>query len=397
MSGSSVKKNKKITKSSSKQKIILVLNSGSSSLKFKVIKMPKEEILVEGDVDAIGSKSSQLIVDGARIKKYFPNHERAIKEVLAILEKYTIDFIGHRVVHGGEKFKQVTKITSKVIDDIKKLSVLAPLHNPVNLKGILACKKLLPKIPQFAVFDTSFHQTIPEKAFLYAIPLDFYKKYKIRKYGFHGTSHKFVSLESAKILSRKNPNLITCHLGNGSSITAIRKGLSVDTSMGFTPLQGLIMGTRSGDLDPGIIPFLEKQTRYSAKEIENLLNKKSGLLGIDGYSDMRLIHKKAIAGNKLCNLAIEMLAYDIVKYIGSYLMLTSPLDAIVFTGGMGEHAYYIRKKVLDYLKPLGVRINNSANKRDLQIISTEDSSVKVLVLETNEELMIAREIFSEFC
>jgi len=373
---------------------ILVLNAGSSSLKFKLIKMPQEIEIVKGEVSSIGEKNSLLKINGAIIKKQYLKHKEAIKKVLNLLSNYQIDAIGHRVVHGGEKFNSATKISPSIIKIIDEFKKLAPLHNPINLQGIKACQKLKPGIKQYAVFDTAFHQTIPKKAFLYAIPLKFYKEYKIRKYGFHGTSHKYVMLKASKLLKRTKPNLITIHLGNGSSITAIKKGLSIDTSMGFTPLEGLMMGTRSGNLDPGIIPFLEKETHYTTEEVESILNKKSGLLGIDGCSDMKIIHEKAMKGKcKTCELAIEMLVYDIVKYIGSYLLITSPLDAIVFTGGMGEHAYYIRKKVIDYLKPLGIKVNQTANKRNKELISTSDSSVKIFMIKTDEELMIAKEIY----
>lgn len=372
---------------------ILVLNSGSSSVKFQLLSFPSQKLIVKGDVDGIGLDSCTVFVDGVTIKKKFKNHTDSLTYILDLLKKYSIDLIGHRVVHGGEYFSKATKITASVIKKIDNLSELAPLHNPANLAGILACKKLLPKVSQVAVFDTAFHQTIPKVAYLYALPIDYYTKYKIRKYGFHGTSHKYVMLEASKLLKKKNPSLLTCHLGNGSSITAIKKGKSINTSMGFTPLQGLIMGTRCGDLDPGIIPFLQEKTHYTSQEIELILNKKSGLLGIDGFSDMRTIYKKSLKGNKLCTLAIEMLAYDIVKYLGSYWAITGPIDAIVFTGGIGEHAYYLRKKVIDAFKHFGVKLDVSANKKNSVLISKKDSKVKVFLIPTNEELMIAKESY----
>ena len=373
---------------------ILVLNSGSSSVKFQLLSLPSQKLLVKGLVDGIGLDTCKVSVDGATIKKKFKNHNSSLSYILDLLKKYSIDLIGHRVVHGGEYFSKATKITAAVIKKIKDLSELAPLHNPANLAGILVCKKLLPKISQVAVFDTAFHQTIPKEAYLYAIPMDYYTKYKIRKYGFHGTSHKYVMLEASKLLKKKNPTLLTCHLGNGSSITAIKKGKSINTSMGFTPLQGLIMGTRCGDLDPGIVPFLQKKTHYTSQEIELVLNKKSGLLGIDGFSDMRTIHEKSLKGNKLCTLAIDMLTYDIVTYLGAYWAITGPIDGIVFTGGMGEKAYYLRKKIIDAFNHFGVKLNASANKRNSILISKKDSKVKVLVIPTNEELMIAKESYA---
>lgn len=375
---------------------ILVLNSGSSSLKYQLF--TNEKVLIKGHIDGIGLQTCEYKY---KIKKSFKeklkikNHTQAVKLALNTIKKVInqkeIDAIGHRVVHGGEYYSKAVKITSKVMRTIKALSELAPLHNPANLAGIKACKKVFPKLPQVAVFDTAFHQTIPKKAFLYGIPLEYYKKYGVRKYGFHGTSHKYVMLEAKKILKKKSINLITCHLGNGSSITAIEKDKSIDTSMGFTPMQGLMMGTRSGDVDPAIITFLCKKLMKRPDEITSILNKESGLLGIDGYSDIRTIHNHALKGNKKCILGLNMFAYRVTEYIGSYLGIMKKVDAIVFTAGIGEGAYYLRELICKRLENIGIKLDKRKNKSHSTIISAKNSKIKVLVIPTNEELMIAKE------
>ncbi|MGV8163044.1 MAG: acetate/propionate family kinase [Candidatus Nanoarchaeia archaeon] len=373
---------------------VLVLNSGSSSVKFQLFDMSNESVLMKGMVDEIGLQNCKFVFNGQEQKAYFRNHEESIAHILSLIPRKDIDIIGHRVVHGGEKYKTATIITPEVIKTIKELFALAPLHNPPNLEGINACEKLLPNIPQVAVFDTAFHSNIPEVAYLYGVPYEYYKKYGIRKYGFHGSSHKFVMNETKSILKKDKINMISCHLGNGSSITAIKDDVSINTSMGFTPSQGLIMGTRAGDMDQSIVTFLEKRENLSPDQIDALLNKKSGLLGISGYSDMRIIHDKATKGDKMCNLAMDMLAYDIVLYIGAYMAIIGKVDAITFTGGIGENAYYLREKVINYLKCKNISLDVNKNQDCEQIISSISSEVKVLVIKTNEELMIAKDSLS---
>jgi len=371
---------------------ILVLNSGSSSLKFQLFEIKeKEHVLIKGIVDGIKLDDSfikyEINNNIKKIKKKIKNHKIALKDVLDIIlanriisSLSEIKAIGHRAVHGGEEFKKTVLINDKVMKKIEELSELAPLHNPANLTGMRVCKELLPNVKQVAVFDTEFHSNMPEKAFVYGIPYKYYKKYGIRRYGFHGTSHKYVSKKAAEILKKdyKKLRIITCHLGNGSSIAAVQNGKSIDTSMGFTPLEGVVMGTRCGDIDPAIIFFLMKKEKLSVKEVDNLLNKKSGLLGISGISpDVRVLWDKEKKGNKRANLTLNVLAYRITKYIGSYISVLNGLDAIVFTAGIGENAYYLRER----------------NKNNELIISSDNSKIKVLVIPTNEELQIARETF----
>ena len=370
---------------------ILVLNSGSSSLKVQLINSNSGEALHKGHVDGIGLATCKVIFDGKETIVNVKNHDAAIKNILKEIDLKKIDAIGHRVVHGGEKYSKATLVNSAVINEVKKLSKLAPLHNPPNLAGILACKKLLPKVKQVAVFDTAFHQTMPEHAYMYAIPKEYYKKYKIRKYGFHGTSHKYVMLEAQKILKKKSVNLITCHLGNGASICAIKNSKSIDTSMGFTPLQGLMMGTRSGDLDPEIVEFLSQNEKLTVSEVINILNKKSGLLGIDGDSDLRAVHDRVVKGDKKAKLGFDMFTYRILEYIGSYLTVVGNVDAIVFTAGIGQGAWYLREKLAKSLVHLGIKIDTSKNKKHELVISEQGSKIKLLVIPTNEELMIAKE------
>lgn len=344
---------------------ILVINCGSSSIKYKLFDMPQERLISKGLIEHIGEK-------GSKIK----DHYAGLKPVLNKID--SINAIGHRVVHGAENFKKPTLIDKLVINKIRQCIVIAPLHNPANLAGILACKKLLPQVKQAAVFDTAFHQTLPDYAYIYGLPYKYYKKAGIRKYGFHGASHEYVAAEAAKILKKplKRLKIITAHLGNGCSITAVDKGRSVDTSMGFTPLEGLVMGTRCGDIDPALVTFLMRKTGFNTEQIDALLNKASGLLGISGISnDMRELAGKAKAGNRRAKLAIDIFVYRIKKYIGAYTAIMGGADTIVFTAGIGENQQGIRKKVC------------------LGLFSHLKKKPKVLVVPTNEELMIARQTY----
>ncbi|OJV18767.1 MAG: acetate kinase [Bacteroidetes bacterium 41-46] len=394
--------------------IILVLNCGSSSLKYQVLDMQSEsdfKLLAKGLVERIGLDMGILShrVEGRdkfETETPIQNHTIGIKKVLDILidEKLgvlkslsEINAVGHRVAHGGELFKQSTLINADVIEGIKKLCELAPLHNPANLLGIEAVLSLMPNVPQVAVFDTSFHQTMPDYAYMYAIPYELYTEHKIRRYGFHGTSHKFVAKKACDLagLDFENSKVITCHLGNGSSITAIKNGKSVDTSMGFTPLEGLIMGTRSGDIDAGIITYIMERENLDAAGINALLNKKSGFLGVFGKSsDARDIESAASQGDKRAMLALNLLYYRVLKYIGSYTAVMSGCDLIVFTGGIGENDPHIREMVGTHLEFLGVEFNKDANNgvrgKDV-ILTKETSKVKIATVTTNEELVIAQD------
>lgn len=387
---------------------ILVLNCGSTSLKYQFIDMKDENVLASGLCERIG-------IDGGRIKHKalnkevalninFANHKDAIKVVIdSLLNKEygiissieEIDAVGHRIVHGGEYFTKSTIINDEVLKSIEKCSELAPLHNPANLTGIYACSEIMPNVSQVAVFDTAFHQTMPKKAFIYGIPYEYYEKYKIRRYGFHGTSHKYVSQRAESFFeNNKNLKIISCHLGGGCSVCAIDSGKSVDTSMGFTPLEGLIMGTRSGDMDPAIIPFISKKENIDASKVEHILNQKSGVLGISGVSsDFRDIENAVNEGNERAKIALESFYYKVAQYIGKYIITLNGVDAIIFTAGVGENSKDCRKEVCDYLKWLGVEIDSESNsKRGEEIvISTKNSKVKVLVIPTNEELMIAKD------
>lgn len=344
---------------------ILVINSGSSSIKYKLFLMPQAKLLSRGLIEHIGEP-------GSRIK----DHYTGLKIIIARIDQ--VDLVGHRIVHGAEKFKQPTLIDKTVIHKIKQCCALAPLHNPANLSGILACKKLLPGTRQVAVFDTAFHQTLPPHAYIYGLPYEYYKRFGIRKYGFHGSSHEYVAKEAAKILKQpiNKLKIITCHLGNGCSITAVDQGRSVDTSMGFTPLEGLIMGTRCGDIDPALVTYIMRKKKLNSSQIDELLNKLSGLQGISGSSnDMRILIKKSGQGNLRARLAISVFVYRIKKYIGAYTAVMSGCDALVFTGGIGENQEKIRKAVcrgvFDHLK----------------------AKPKILVVPTDEELMIARQAY----
>lgn len=390
---------------------ILVINSGSSSLKYQLINMTNKQTLVKGVCERIGIDGllSHKTYDNRRFKSDMKiySHKYAFHIVAELLvdKKFgvipnlnEIDAIGHRVVQGADYFKEPVIITDDVLQKIERLSPLAPLHNPAHIQAIKASQETFDEsIPQVAVFDTSFHQTIPKKAYMYGLPYEFYEKYKIRKYGFHGISHKYVSLKAAEIINTplQSLKLISCHLGNGSSICAINQGKSVDTTMGLTPLDGVLMGTRSGSIDPSCITFLIENMGYTSKEIYKLMNKKSGLLGISGVSnDYRDIKNAADLGNKRSKLAIEMLSYSIRKHIASCAVAMDGIDAIIFTGGIGENCNDLRKLVCDNLNVFGIKISNSLNDQTIHgkegIISSKDSRAMVCVIATNEELMVAK-------
>lgn len=390
---------------------ILVINCGSSSIKYQLLDMTDETLLAKGLVERIGIEGSRLVHKKGKekfeINEEILDHTAGLKLIINALtdesmgvvkDVHEIEAIGHRVVHGGEKFASSVLIDDAVINEIKANSFLAPLHNPPNIEGIQAARKILPEIPHIAVFDTAFHQSMPEKAFLYAIPYSYYKKYKIRRYGFHGTSHRYVAHKAAEMLGKPldEAKIITAHIGNGASVAAVMNGKSVDTSMGLTPLEGLVMGTRSGDLDPAIVPFIQEQEGLSTKEINDLLNKKSGMLGLtDGkYVDMRDIEELAMKDDPLCKRAHDLYEYRIAKYIGSYVAAMNGVDAIVFTAGVGENSPYLRANIVNhYLGYLGISLNDDANncRGCDRSISTPDSKVSVFVIPTNEELVIARD------
>ncbi|WP_418604518.1 acetate/propionate family kinase [Hwangdonia sp.] len=391
---------------------VLVLNSGSSSLKFQLFQMPEEIILCSGLIERIGFTDAKFKfkTDKHTIETIedIPNHKVGL-ELLAqqLLHKDTgiiastdaIHMVGHRVVHGGSHFSNTTEITEAVKDKIKVLSSLAPLHNPPNLEGIEVAETIFPKAKQVAVFDTAFHQSIPDYAYKYAIPNDFSEKHNIRVYGFHGTSHKYVSEKAIEYLEKKESKIITIHLGNGCSMTAVKNGKSIDHSLGFSPVSGLIMGTRSGDIDPSIIFYLARKYDYSLTEINTLLQKKSGMLGLTGYSDLRDIEAEAEKGNKACQLALEMNVYRIKKYIGSYAAVLNGLDAIVFTAGIGENSQFIREHVCKNMDFLGIELDaekNNCRPKSLKAVNTETSKVKILVIPTNEELEIAKQSVNLF-
>jgi len=391
---------------------ILVINCGSSSIKYQLFRMPEGKVVAKGLLEKIGEQVSvlthQVREKRTEIKENISDHERGLQLILGVLTNKKsgvisdisdLSAVGHRVVHGGEEISKSVIIDDKIIKTISQYSDLAPLHNRPNLVGIEAMGHLLPGVPQVAVFDTAFHQTIPQRAYLYAIPYELYQKYRIRKYGFHGTSHRYVAWRAARLLNKpkEETNLITCHLGNGCSITAIEGGKSIDTSMGFTPLEGLIMGTRSGDLDPAIIVYLTEKQGMEINEINTLLNRRSGLLGVSGVSnDIRDIQREAKKGNKRAKLALEMFCYRIKKYIGAYTAILGRLDALVFTGGIGENAMDIRREICDNLGNIGIELDESKNKETVQkerLISSKDSKTKVFVIPTNEEVMIAYDTY----
>jgi len=385
---------------------ILVINAGSSSLKFQYINPDTGEVLIKGLYDGLnridGKACLRILTQGSKTTEEteIKTHRQAIEDMLSVLlEKKVVAnlsdvrFLGHRVVHGAEEYSKTTEITDQMLLHLKKISFLAPLHNPVNIECIEILKEKLPAARQFAIFDTAFHQTIPEKIYPYGLPKELYEKFKIRKYGFHGISHKFVSKNAAEILERDYNDLkiITCHLGNGQSICAINKGKSFDTSMGFTPVDGLPMGTRSGSFDPEIILFL-LENGYSKEQIKKMINKESGLFGISQISsDHRQIEDLSIAGDKKAKLANDILTTRIVSIVGSYIAEMNGVDAIVFTGGIGEKSAYLRELVLESFSYLGLKIDKDANTKHSSIISTKDSKVIAMVVPTNEELEIAIE------
>jgi acetate kinase len=387
---------------------IIAINAGSSSLKFQLFEMPSEEVLTAGLVERIGIEKGvfTIFVNGEKVKEIvdIPDHADAVKMLLSKLTDFgilnsldEIEGIGHRIVHGGEIFNQSVLITDETLQKIEELSDLAPLHNPANVVGIKAFKEVLPNVDAVAVFDTAFHQTMPERSFLYSLPYEYYEKYGIRKYGFHGTSHKYVSERAAELLGRpiEQLRLISCHLGNGASIAAIEGGKSIDTSMGFTPLAGVAMGTRSGNIDPALIPFIMDKTGQSEMEVLDTLNKKSGVLGISGLSsDLRDIEQAAKEGNVRAETALEVFASRIHKYIGSYAAQMSGVDAIIFTAGIGENSDIIRSRVLRGLEFMGVYWDPALNqiRGEERFITYPYSPVKVIIIPTNEEVMIARDV-----
>ncbi|QHE53259.1 acetate kinase [Pontibacillus sp. HMF3514] len=386
---------------------ILAINAGSSSLKFQLIEMPEEKVITKGLVERIGLPESvfTIEVNGEKNETVtdLPEHGTAVQ---MLVEKLTglgiidsldeIEGIGHRVVHGGERFADSALVTEEVIKEIDEVSELAPLHNPANLTGIRAFQKVLPNVPAVVVFDTAFHQSMPEQSFLYSLPYEYYEEYGIRKYGFHGTSHKYVSQRASELLNRPEEHLriLSCHLGNGASIAAIEGGKSVDTSMGFTPLAGVTMGTRSGNIDPALIPYIMQKTGKTAEEVLHVLNKESGMLALSGFSsDLRDIEDRAKEGDERAELALEVFAARIHKYIGSYAARMHGVDAIVFTAGVGENSTTIRERVLQGLEFMGVYWDPSLNqvRGKEAFVSYPHSPVKVMVIPTNEEVMIARD------
>ncbi len=389
---------------------ILVLNCGSSSIKYKLFDMPKGDVIAQGGIEKIGMAGSFLKLTTASgekviIEKEIPEHTCGVKFIFEVLtgSQYgvissldEINAVGHRMVHGGEKFNKSVLLTPDVLEAFAACNDLAPLHNPANLKGVNAVTELLPDVPQVGVFDTAFHQTMPDYAYLYAIPYELYQKYGVRRYGFHGTSHRFVSGEICKYLGIKaeGSKIITCHIGNGGSISAVKDGKSIDTTMGLTPLEGIMMGTRSGDIDGGAVTFLMEKEGLDSTAMSNLLNKKSGLLGISGVSsDMREVSAAVEEGNERAALAKKMYAYRIKKYIGAFAAAMGGVDVVIFTGGVGENRDEVRAAACEGLEFLGIKIDQEVNKKILfgkdGIISTPDSKVKVVVLPTDEELMIA--------
>lgn len=388
---------------------VLVINCGSSSLKYQLIDSETEQVMAKGLCERIKIdgrlKHTPAGKETIVLDSPMPDHTAAVELVLKMLtdEKYgvisslsEIGAVGHRIVHGGEKFAASTIITDEVIAAITECNDLAPLHNPANLIGIDSCKKLMPNVPMVAVFDTAFHQTMPAKAYLYGIPYEYYEKYKIRKYGFHGTSHSFVSKHTAELLGKKPEDLktIVCHLGNGASICAVQNGKSVDTSMGLTPLDGLVMGTRSGTVDPAVIEFIAQKENKTISEVMDILNKKSGVAGVSGVSsDFRDLDTAIAQGNERAKIAMDLFCYRVAQYIGSYTAVMNGVDAIAFTAGVGENNSTARAGICSYLGYLGIEIDAEKNqvRGEDQVISTDNSKVPVLVVPTNEELAIARE------
>lgn len=389
---------------------ILVINCGSSSLKYQLIDMENESVLAIGLAERIGIEGSILTHKPSEkekvvFEKKMSDHKDALKILLdalvnsehgVISSMEEVSAVGHRVVHGGEKFSGSVLIDDNVMEALEECIELAPLHNPANIMGINACRETLPKVPMVAVFDTAFHQTMPEEAYIYALPYEYYDKYKVRKYGFHGTSHKYVSQRTAAMLGKSLDEfkIVTCHLGNGASIAAVKNGKSIETSMGFTPLEGLVMGTRCGNIDPAIVTFLMDKENLSNEEINSVLNKKSGVLGISGVSsDFRDIEKAANEANHRAELALNVFNYRVKTTIGAYVAAMNGVDAIVFTAGLGENSASNREEICSGLSYLGIQIDDKQNsiRGKENVISTENSNVKVLVIPTNEELMIARD------
>ena len=390
---------------------ILVINAGSSSIKYQLIDMATEKVIAKGMCDRIGIAGGnfKLKADGREDYKLdiqMANHKEAVKLVLdalvspehGVIESLSeISAVGHRVLHGGEKFSGSVIVDEKVIAAIEECCELGPLHNPHNLTGIRACEAMMPGVPQVAVFDTGFHQTMPDYAYMYALPYEYYEKYRIRRYGFHGTSHRYVSLRAAEMLGRKDLKIVTCHLGNGSSIAAVKDGKCFDTTMGLTPLEGIMMGTRCGSIDPAIIPLLMKKENLTADEIDTIMNKKSGILGVSQVtSDNRDIEQGAKEGNERYQLIESMICHQLTKYIGGYAAAMGGVDAVVFTGGIGENNPHYRARVAEKLAFLGVELDEETNKKAMRtseefVLTTPDSKVKVLMIPTNEELMIAKD------
>ena len=390
---------------------ILVINAGSSSIKYQLIDMATEKVIAKGMCDRIGIAGGnfKLKADGRedyKVDIQMANHKEAVKLVLdalvspehGVIESLSeISAVGHRVLHGGEKFSGSVIVDEKVIAAIEECCELGPLHNPHNLTGIRACEAMMPGVPQVAVFDTGFHQTMPDYAYMYALPYEYYEKYRIRRYGFHGTSHRYVSLRAAEMLGRKDLKIVTCHLGNGSSIAAVKDGKCFDTTMGLTPLEGIMMGTRCGSIDPAIIPLLMKKENLTPDEIDTIMNKKSGILGVSQVtSDNRDIEQGAKAGNERYQLIESMICHQLTKYIGGYAAAMGGVDAVVFTGGIGENNPHYRARVAEKLAFLGVELDEETNKKAMRtseefVLTTPDSKVKVLMIPTNEELMIAKD------
>jgi len=387
---------------------VLVVNAGSSSLKYQFIETDSGLVYAKGVCERIGQDNSVLVHKGkveAKIESAMPTHKEAIQLVLAALvnkEHGVIDSmddisaVGHRVLHSGEAFNESVLITDETLATIESLIDLGPLHMPANIMGIKACREVMPNAPMVAVFDTTFHSTMPDYAYMYAIPYEDYKKYKIRKYGFHGTSHLFIAGEANKLLNKKDSKVVICHLGNGASVSAVKDGKCIDTSMGLTPLEGLVMGTRSGDIDPAVVEFIMEKTGMNIHEALNYLNKKSGVLGISGVgSDFRDLCAAYEAGNDRARLAIDMFSYRVKKYIGSYAAALGGLDCVVFTGGIGEHTEIVREKVMSGLEFLGIdfdfELNNHVTRGAITELNKPESKVKVYIIPTNEELVIARE------
>ncbi len=387
---------------------ILVINAGSSSLKYQLLSMEREKLLSKGIVERIGAEGSSVTycIDNEKntYQKEISNHTEAIKVVFEILtnpergvikDVSEINAVGHRVVHAGERYSGSVLITDDVINALEECSFFAPLHNPANIKGIKACKEVLPNVPMVGVFDTAFHQTMQDYVYMYALPYELYEKYRIRRYGFHGTSHRYVSQVAIGMLGKKDSKIITCHLGNGASVCAVKNGISIDTSMGHTPTGGLIMGTRCGDIDPALIPILENIEHMSAKQIDDVMNKKSGMLGVSGISnDFRDLEDAFHSGNMRAKLALEMFDYRLKKFIGAYAIVMGGLDALVFTAGIGENDPETRYEACKGLEFMGLYFDEEKNRKirgELAEISLPESKIKVYVIPTNEELMIAKD------